>query len=354
MSVKLLHLMRGINKVEVRDRLTTLVALNTKDGVVLGCDSLATVTRRMVDPFALGAFFEQSAQGAFTELSKDPNGEPVLDFAKLYQQSQEIPYNHMTLVDKLFSLAPLDIGVMYTGISSIGDRTIKNIIQEFKDSQLQGEDSQSNYTVSDIGSMLLTTLRNHYVQAYSSFLQPELELMVGGYDAQVQTPCIVRLNVKRNQVGCPNYDLVAHFGAQRSEIARLVFGTDAANRNRIETRHAMILENYRTSLQSHLAANQINVELPGITDLAGDFAIFSEGWALEGLDAPWGEFSVQNAIDCVDFLVNIMIRSHQFKSQMPSVAGPVQIGVIQKNQGFTYVSERLWRHGGNVTQIKED
>ena len=59
-------------------------------------------------------------------------------------------------------------------------------------------------------------------------------------------------------------------------------------------------------------------------------------------------------LDSVDFLINIMIRSHQFKSELPSVGGPIQIGVIQKNRGFKYVSERVWRHGGNVTLIDEN
>ena len=321
---------------------------------MLGCDSLATVIRRMVDPFVLGSFFDRNAQGGFDQLSRGPDGEPILDFHKLYQQSQEIPYNHMTLVDKLFSLAPLDMGVMFAGISSLGARTIKTIVEEFKDSELPALSERSDYTVNDIGNSLLGVLRGHYEQAYPSFNQPELELMIGGYDAQRQTPCIVRLNVKQNSVMSPDYGFGGFFGAQRSEIARLVFGTDSANRNQLETRHAAILEEYRSRLQSFLTDNQITVQLPGIADLSEDFAIFSEGWGLTGLDVPWGDFSIQNAIDCVDFLVNIMIRSHQFKSQLPSVGGPVQIGVIQKNRSFTYVSERVWRHDGNVTQMKEN
>ena len=211
----------------------------------------------------------------------------------------------------------------------------------------------SNYAVNEIGMRLLAVLREHYSKAYPSPFGPELELMLGGYDAQGRTPCIVRINVREGKCDPPSYNLTAHFGAQRSEIGRLVFSTDTANIIRIENRHTALLDKYRASLQSYLSANQINIQLPGVSEVPEDFSVFSEGWQLNRLEARFGEFSIQNAIDCVDFLINIMIRSHQFKSQLPSVVGPVQIGVIRKGRGFKYVSERVWRHGDTVTPIDD-
>ena len=196
------------------------------DGLVLGCDSLATETLRMVDPFALESFFERNEQGYLDQLKKSSDGKPALSFYELYQYTEEVPFNHMTLVDKLFSLAPLDMGVMFAGITAIGARTVKSIIEEFKDNELPALSEKGNYTVGEISERLLAVLRGHYLQAYSSFHQPELELMVGGYDAQVQTPCIVRLNVNENILVPSNYAFGAYFGAQRSEMMRVVFGTD--------------------------------------------------------------------------------------------------------------------------------
>ena len=40
--------------------MTTLVSLVTKDSAVLGCDSLGTVTRALVDPKELEDFFDPS------------------------------------------------------------------------------------------------------------------------------------------------------------------------------------------------------------------------------------------------------------------------------------------------------
>ena len=38
--------------------MTTLVALATKDALVMGCDSLASETTRLIDPFKLLEYFD--------------------------------------------------------------------------------------------------------------------------------------------------------------------------------------------------------------------------------------------------------------------------------------------------------
>ena len=336
--------------------MTTLVALNTMDGIVLGCDSLGTMSRQLVDPFELAEFFEEDeSTGLLYGLKMGTDGKPLLNFKEVYMQSQDVPYNHMTLVDKLLSLAPLEMGVMFAGISAIGDRTIKSIIEEFRADEAPEIAKKDEYTVAEIGDKLMGILRERYAQEYPpNYHHPELELMVGGYDAQGQTPCIVRMRVDTERTQEPDYDFAVHFGAQRSEIARLIFGTDAENQVRLEARNKEVIEKYHDRIQRYLDENNVDLELPGTDTFGNGFSLFSEELELVGLNADWGGFSIPNAIECVDFLVNIMIRSHQFKEELPSVAGPAQIGVIQKNRGFTYVSERVWRHEGNVTQIKEN
>ena len=332
--------------------MTTLVALNTMEGLVLGSDSLGTATRDLVDPLDLMDFFEFDAdEEKFTGLKYGPDGQPILTFKQLFSKSQTIPYNHMTLVDKLISFAPLDMGVMFAGISSIGDRTIKSIVEEFRDTDSAFQQAGDDYTVAGVSRRLMATLREHYVAQFPSYYKPSLELIVGGYDKGRQRPCIVRLDVEEDELQEPDYDFAVYFGAQGDEIQRLVFGTDLDNKIRLIERNRDLFERYRQSLTGYLSSNNIEIELPEPDDLEDDFRFFTDDWDLEGLDAPWGAFSIQNAIECVDFLVTIMIRSHQFKAQLPSVGGPAQIGVIQKNRGFVYVSERVWRHGDNVTQI---
>ena len=85
----------------------------------------------------------------------------------------------------------------------------------------------------------------------------------------------------------------------------------------------------------------------------GDELNLFHNWKLEGMEANWGAFSEQNALECVDFLVNIMIKSHQFSSQMPTVGGEVQLAVIKRVSGCNFVSRREWRHEDYIVPMQE-
>ena len=107
--------------------MTTLVALNNSDSLVMGCDSLATYLEHHI-PLrgVIQCYFDQNMK---LKLKRD--GTPILDKNLLEELSYRIPISHITNEEKLFSLAPLKMGIMLTGITSIGDRTIKSLIGEF-------------------------------------------------------------------------------------------------------------------------------------------------------------------------------------------------------------------------------
>ncbi len=72
------------------------------------------------------------------------------------------------------------MGVMFTGVTSIGNRTIGKLVSEFieEDNAFQGE--PSNYKVEMIGKRLLETLRQRYASTYPGppAQQPPLELIL--------------------------------------------------------------------------------------------------------------------------------------------------------------------------------
>ena len=128
--------------------MTTLVAFSTKDAIVMGCDSLGTVSRTMVDPYELLQYFDLDKEGV---LKKDEDGKPLLSnfWKHIYSHSKNIPYSHMTHVDKLFKLHK-NIGIMTSGVISIGDTTLKSIIQNFA----QGLTVNAPYTIHCITQQL--------------------------------------------------------------------------------------------------------------------------------------------------------------------------------------------------------
>lgn len=331
--------------------MTTLVALNTRDALVMGCDSLETMTRRLVDPFDLKEYFD--IQKDF-RLKVDSEGKPLLDeFSRIYNKSQIVPYNQIPHVDKLFSLSPLPMGVMFAGIVSIGDRTIKNLIGEFKSADPIFKSTHIDYTLSSAGNRLLEFIWKYYSEEYPDEEdRPELEFMLGGYDKGKRTPAVVRIYCDKNRIENTYYDFGVFLGGQMEEIQRLVFGSDAVNIINLTKRTDYLLRRYRELLTQQLRESKIEIRLKNPQDFASELQLF-HGWRLEGLDADWAAFSEQNAIECVDFLVNIMIRSQQFSTRMPTVGGGVQVAVIKKESGFTFISRREWRHGDHTVPAQE-
>lgn len=66
--------------------MTTLVALATKDALIMGCDSLGTVTRQMIDPMDLLKFFDSNNE---FNLKLDKDGKPSIKFLKEMEEKSK-------------------------------------------------------------------------------------------------------------------------------------------------------------------------------------------------------------------------------------------------------------------------
>ncbi len=144
--------------------MTTLVALPTKDAVVMGCDSLATASRLLVDPRRLLNSFDEKGR-----VLRDSDGRDILDFGSLLSVAEHVPYDHMTDVDKLVHLKPLPLGVMFTGITSLGDRTVKSLLREFRRKDPAFRKSTQNYTVKSVSGRLLKFFRARYENFFRGY-----------------------------------------------------------------------------------------------------------------------------------------------------------------------------------------
>jgi len=151
-----------------------------------------------------------------------------------------------------------------------------------------------------------------------------LEFILGGYDKRSPIPKIVRIKLPKKEIEETlkegNFGIV--FGGEMKEIQRIVFGTDFSNRIKIGSRHIELLRRYRDKMNDFLKQNNVSLEIPELSmDEIEELDIFSNGWEPDGFSANWANFSEQNAIECVDFFINIniMIRSQQFSVGMPTV-----------------------------------
>ncbi|MCY4151390.1 MAG: hypothetical protein OXE94_04035 [Aestuariivita sp.] len=331
--------------------MTTLVALASKDALVMGTDSLSTATKWLVDPSDILSYFDDKND---FKLKVDDQGKPLLDnFSVLTGQAQAIPYNQLSNVSKLFDLSPLPIGVMFTGITSIGNRTIGKLVSEFIEEDKAYQEEPSNYMVQMIGERLLQTLRQRYASTYTEpRAQPELELIIGGYDNLSYLPSVFRIDVRKNtivEIFSSDFPFGVAFGGQMDCIQRIVFGTDTDNQIRLAERTRDLLLDYHQKISAAVAYAGVEFEVPPPDTWGSELNLFNR-WGLNGLDADIAEFSEQNAIDCVDFFIEIMIRAQAVSSKLPTVGGEIKIAVIRKS-GFHFVSRQEWRHRDHSIKI---
>ena len=333
--------------------MTTLVALASKDALVMGTDSLGTVTRRLVDPFDLLECFDPKDD---FKLKLDDHGNPLLDsFSILMEQAQAVPYNQLSNVSKLFDLNPLPMGVMFTGTTSIGNRTIGKLVSEFRDADpaFNADAEPTNYAVRSVGGRLLQYLRQVYASTFPQpHTRPELELIIGGYDKLNYLPSLYRIDIRDDtivEIFPSDSPFGVAFGGQKDWIQRIVFGTDENNQVRLAQRTRDLLVDYHQKISAAVANAGIAFEVPHPDSWGDEFNLFNS-WHTQGLDANIADFSVQNAIDCVDFFIEIMIRAQAVSSQLPTVGGDINVAVIRKD-GFRFVSRQEWRHRDHNIKI---
>ena len=340
--------------------MTTLVALASKDALVMGTDSLATVTRRLVNPFDLYEYFDFDNDFS---IKLDDQGKPKLDnFSTIMEQAQDVPYNQSGNVLKLFDLHPLPMGVMFTGITSIGNRTIGKMISAFKEHG-EFEDvvnvppeytEQYSYTVHSVGDLLRKFLREDYLREYpEEHEQDELELIIGGYSEGSHLPTLCRIDVQQDEIEKifpDDQPFGVAFGGQMDWIQRIVFGTDTYNKVRLRMRARDLLLKYRQRISEALDSSGIEFEVPRPSSWGDELELFNNTWDIYGLDVDVADFSEQNAIDCVDFFIEIMIRAQDVSSRLPTVGGDINIAVIRED-GFRFVSRQEWRHRGHSIKI---
>ena len=331
--------------------MTTLITFSTKDVIVMGCDSLGTVSRNMVDPYELAQYFDFDRDG---ELITDENGKPVLSnfWEHIHSHNKNIPYSHMTHIDKLFKLNK-HVGVMTSGSISIGDTTLKSIIQDFA----QKGTTEEPYTIHCVTQKLVDEIQKYYKKEYpDNAFQPEIELLIGGWESNDSPPKIYRVNFPSGDARLEldgYYGIV--FGGQFREIARLIHGTDPFNMRLIEERYRFLLYRFIDELQHE----DRDIVLPDLDNFFEKFHIFGlenpddpsseQPWRLEGFNADYGDFSTQNAINCVYWLVELMVRVQEFGDSMPTVGGDIHLAIIDRKDGFRFISEEAYKLQGHIT-----
>jgi hypothetical protein len=324
--------------------MTTTISFAARDCIVLGCDSLATTTSPVVSLHSLVQFFDFDNDFC---LRNDEGGKPVLkNLADL--QFDDLPFNQIPNVTKIFSLAPAHAGLLFAGIAAINNKSIKNLIDEFLGIAEIRSYLRREYTVLGIANRLRDHIRKDYEAEFgNSAHKPGLEILISGYSKKHLQPEVVRIVFGKKEklereVERGDYDIVT--AGQNDVIERVIRGLDFSTyRNHIRYLRG-VLTRYRTIIAEALESQKIKAELPDFDESLKD-EIIDYSWAC-GIASDLTNFSDQAAIDFVDFLVDVMIKAQQFSNELPTVGGEIHIAVITKTLGFKWISKEEYRYHG--------
>ncbi len=173
--------------------------------------------------------------------------------------------------------------------------------------------------------------------------RPSLDLLMAGYGKSGALPRVATVSVKGNSVD--HYDNGVRFrpifGGQSREIERIVYGADTDAMLRLEGRHKITTSSYLRRVLREKGV-EIEGELP---ELLSSERIFDPNeFLLPSMTPNWGDFSEQNAIDCVTYFVRIMCDVQRFNSRMPTVGGHIHIALIDRDDGFRFISREEYSH----------
>jgi hypothetical protein len=336
--------------------MTTTISLAARDFIAIGCDSLATATRHLLDPNA----FDREYFGQTTGLPKvGVDGKPLLNHSShIWRNLRPYPVDQLPSVMKIFDLKPRKAAALFAGAGRIGNVTVKNLVESFKDSP-DFKDPICN-EIHVLAEKLKAFCVAVFVAEYpEESTRPSMEILLSGYSEGKRQPEVFRLNFQYDwstkafgaeilpEVKPGSYNVI--FGGQYDVIQRVVNGVDISSYFSLKTRCLEILKSYRESIQQNLDDSNITYKIPEIDETDRKHDLFGQGWGgVSRLSSDVGSLSEQAGIDFVTFLIHTMIKAQEFSSAIPTVGGDIHLGLITASDGFRWISKEEYKFQGHT------
>jgi hypothetical protein len=312
---------------------TINVAVKCPEGIVLGCDSLTTIT--------------------------DTSGNIVAS----------VPY-----IAKLFSLGDnnnpqrnFPVGIMINGFHSIGGIRVEDIIFEFNE-LYAAKHLATEYAVSNMGQELAKYIDNYIQKVMSSGKNVRLEVIIAGFSKSKaknqnrygeiysyvwensQKHRVRELTTKENEFG-------TFYGGQPTALDRFRYGIDDWILYRMLTRKNWLFERTLYYIQCELRKKSIDI--PQILEIDPPkniseyniFQLFSSGkpgktvgetlrnikeGMKDRLQTMEGLFSLQTAINYCSFLMFCAYAHSSFSFVIPVVGSEMRLASITRDEGFQF------------------
>ena len=310
----------------------------------------------MINPSFAKYFF--SGDGTL-KLGED--NQPLLKSVKVLSAFLEsIPTNQLPSVTKIFDLKPFEAGVLFAGISGIGNQSLKNLIDRFKESSDFKSLYDTDYTLEKLTQMLFNYLKGNFDIVYEEYpeeFRPIMEVIVSGYSKEGIQPEVFRIILGqspyvREEVKAGDFTIV--YGGTYDVIQRIVGGIDFRNFSNLRERNREILDNCKRLIETKLSEADLEFDIPEFDDNDPDFDLFGKDLGgVRGIFSDIKSLSEQAAIDFVEFLISTMIKAQEFSESLPTVGGEIHIAIITKMGGFKWISKEEYKFQDNTVPKHE-
>jgi hypothetical protein len=319
--------------------MTVNIGLVTSEALILGCDSIATSTRTVIDPFAAGIALDASQKPL-----KDKDGNLTISLSP--DRFESFVVDVMPGVAKMFPIYDLNntfVAATTAGLATLRDRAIRSIAADFLDHQttLKRQFAQ----VKAVAEAFKNYVKKEYEGQHSGSsidrkYWDDLKFLVGGIGKNDKMPSLYRIDVKEDLV-VEQFAQGEHgvaWEGQSDSVERVIRGYDSVVRAQIEREIDQEFDTYRDRMTDAVVriANEVLTKLGATIPKGVDLSLphppkAKLSWDKATASIPYGSLSTQRAIDFVSFLVKLQAGPQRFSRGIATVGGRTHIGVVSKN-----------------------
>lgn len=332
--------------------MTINIALATYDGIILGCDSLSSITSQVIFPFGPNCEYAKDADG---NVLLDASNRPYVAVAP--PNVQQVPTTVFGGVSKMFALYQDDdtsVAAVTAGMAAIGGVTIAEQARRYRrKNELEGRTFNS---VRGVAEHFLAYMRELWEREFEGTPEqariylPTILFIVAGFGDGDDHGMVFKLDVAQNifHEQFPDDDHVGVCWTGQSDyVERLLKGVDnhlvfTANKQILE---ALSAQRATTVQDISDALEAANVELPENLELnITEHVPAGIPWDSTAADIDFGNLSTQYAVDLVETLVNTQSGMQRFARGIPTVGGRTHIGVLKRGEKFALLNEPKLQH----------
>ena len=324
--------------------MTINIGVVTNDALVLGCDSVASVTMPVLDPFSMKT--EKSDGGRFS-----------VEFG--FGDLRPIVTEVWGGVTKMFPLSDdPPVAATTAGLAKLNNRTMSSLAEEFKEK----EKTRSRVNVEAIAKDFFRFVRKQFETHYEGYPAPEEvwegpQFLVGGFGRDDPHPSLYRVSVTKKSAQesvreeFPKGESGVSWAGQADSVERLIRGYDSLLRRSVLKGVEDALRQQHEKMSKAMARNlqELAEVLGGDVPEDLEFRIpkrqkVSLPWDYGRIEIDYSNLPLQSAVDLTAFLVNMQSGKSKFARGVGTVGGRTHVGVVTRGRPLMMLNEPELAH----------